>query len=475
MYILKPIEEIKKMNKLIYIPIVFLLCIACNSQQNGSPTINSVSVGNDSIKDKSDEFLNKKSTKSLEDKVKSQADDILFYVNNDSYFSKEIDINNDGIVDKIVSSQRYQGDELLLFIKNRGTYELALKTTNFSEDGGNQILDIKKNETGFVVVTAFPDRGFFESHFFISFENEHWILTHTIYKTKATNEEDSFIYVCNVQQGIDISNSELLNTLRFIPDESERDKICFKQKKSNSTNINDENKQATIDSISISEIKRYIENELPTIFQYYKQEKIEDYSTWSSKMFGRCCSNTDLTFNENLYFKISSNFTNEQYPFTNLSDTQYSTAFAFKPDLEVKIKLQLDLSLDKSFLQGKYSNKNLLKPDQVIMKPIQLSLINGYTKSKKLFYENARVKEMEVYVNDTYKETIVLLDTPLVQQFEVNATFKTNDIITLEPITYYEGTKYSDICISEVQSNLGKIALPILNKKYNLIALMNKK
>ncbi|WP_299435564.1 hypothetical protein [uncultured Aquimarina sp.] len=234
-------------------------------------------------------------------------------------------------------------------------------------------------------------------------------------------------------------------------------------------------KLATVDSISIGELKQYMEEELPTIFDYYKHEKIDEVDVWSNKMFGRCCSNTDLTFNENLFFKISSNFNDEKYPFTNLSDTQYLSAFVFKPNSKVKIDLLLDLSADKSYLEGEYSNKNLLKPDEIIMNPIKLSLINGYVKSKALFYENGRVKEMKVYVNDTYVETIILLDTPLIQEFTVNTTFKTNDNITLEPNTYYKGTKYDDICISEVQTNLGEIALPDLNKKYNLMELMNKK
>lgn len=228
-----------------------------------------------------------------------------------------------------------------------------------------------------------------------------------------------------------------------------------------------------IDSESIKEIKKYIGNELPSIYDYYRQEETGDYMTWSDKMFGRCCSNTDLTFNENLFFKISSNLNDEKYPITNLSDTQYSTAFVFKSNSEVKIYLQLDL--DKSFLQGKYSNKNLFNSDDIIMNPIKLSLINGYVKTKALFYENGRVKELEVYVNNRFIQTILLMDSPLVQEFEINAIFKTNDIITLEPKTYYKGTKYDEICISEIQSNLGETALPSLNKKYNLMELINKK
>ncbi|WP_164914145.1 NADase-type glycan-binding domain-containing protein [Aquimarina sediminis] len=230
---------------------------------------------------------------------------------------------------------------------------------------------------------------------------------------------------------------------------------------------------ATIDTVSINEIKRYINDELPTIFDYYKQELVEDYSAWSEKLFGRCCSNADLTFNENLFFKVTSNVENKKYPVTNISDMDYSTAYVFKPNAEVKITIQLNL--DKSFLSGKYSNKKLLNPNEVIMNPIKLSLINGYVKSEVLFYENTRVREVEVYIDDQFIETVVLMDTPLVQELEVDAIFKTNDIITLKPISFYKGTKYDDVCITEIQTNLGKTALPSLNKKYNLMELLNKK
>lgn len=233
------------------------------------------------------------------------------------------------------------------------------------------------------------------------------------------------------------------------------------------------NEFVKIDSVSINEMKRYIDDDLPTIFDYYKQEKIEEYSTWSPKMFGRCCSNTDLKFTENLFFKISSNINGKKYPITNISDAEYLTAFVFKPSDKVKINLYLDKN--NSFLKGKYSNKNLLKPDEIIMNPIKLSIINGYVKSEDLFYKNGRVKEMGVYVNNEYKQTITLIDTPLIQEFLIDTVFKSDDTISLVPKTYYKGTKYDDICISEIQTNLGQIALSSLNEKFNLMELLNKK
>ena len=155
---------------------------------------------------------------------------ISHYVENDSYFIKDIDINNDAILDKIVSAEPYNGDELLLFVNNDNNYKLALKTTNFSEDGGHQIKDIQQTKEGFVIITHFPDRGFSESHHYISYANNRWVLTNTIYKTKSGLEEDAFIYVCDLKQGLDLTSDKLLENLKQIPADAKKEQFCSKIK-----------------------------------------------------------------------------------------------------------------------------------------------------------------------------------------------------------------------------------------------------
>lgn len=148
------------------------------------------------------------------------------FENNDHYFIRNLDINNDGVSDKIVSATSYQGNELLLFINKGNSFEFALKTTNFSEDGGNQIVDISKTKNGFVIFTAFLDRGILEAHHHIKFINEEWILTHTVYKTESSNEEQSFIYNCTVNQNINLNDTQLLSKLKMLPIEDQRKKVC---------------------------------------------------------------------------------------------------------------------------------------------------------------------------------------------------------------------------------------------------------
>lgn len=159
------------------------------------------------------------------------SESLSFYEKNDAYFITTIDINNDNILDKVVSSKPYHGDELLLFVNRKNAFELALKTTNFSEDGGNQLTGIKKHQNGFVITTAFPDRGFFESNYYVTFQNNSWILTHSIYKTEPNQQDASFIYVCEVKQNLDMSNPGFLDQLKWMPDESDREKMCSKVSK----------------------------------------------------------------------------------------------------------------------------------------------------------------------------------------------------------------------------------------------------
>ncbi len=267
-------------------------------------------------------------------------------------------------------------------------------------------------------------------------------------------------------------NEKVISKKRTVYSEDSKDSLP--------KNLSSESQQITpintnnvrVDSVSVRQIKRFSAIELPTIFDYYKEEKTGDYSNWSEKLFGRCCSNTDLRFTDNLFFKITSSFDSPKYPITHLADGQYLTAFAFKPIDSVRIHLQIDI--ENSFLKGKYSNANLLKTTEMIMNPIRVSLINGYTKSETLFYKNGRVKEMEFYVNNEYKQTVVLLDSPLVQEVTIDGIFTTKDIITLVPKSYYRGSTSDDICISEIQTNLGESGLPELNKKFNLMELINK-
>lgn len=154
------------------------------------------------------------------------ANSINQYLNNKAYFIKTFDINKDGIDDKIVSNNQYQGDELLIFLgKNDMNFKLVLKTVNFSADGGNQISDITETEQGFNITTLFPDKGSYEENYQIVFKNNTFILK--TLETFSTSWQDGYKETCtiaNIDFNMSKSIHELLNIL------SKKDKNCIKAK-----------------------------------------------------------------------------------------------------------------------------------------------------------------------------------------------------------------------------------------------------
>jgi len=128
------------------------------------------------------------------------------YTNNTNYFIKTFDVNKDGIKDKIVSHNRYLGDELLLFLGDKDSnYNLAIKSTNFSEDGGNQITDIKETKEGFEIITQFPDRGYLQNTYFVSGINNKLILKKI--QSESESWQDGYTEKCSKNINVDLKKS----------------------------------------------------------------------------------------------------------------------------------------------------------------------------------------------------------------------------------------------------------------------------
>lgn len=153
-------------------------------------------------------------------------EDFSYYVDNENYFIRDIDVNNDYAMDKVVSAVPYQTDELLVFIHSDGEYRFAFKTTNFSQDGGQQIVDVVAEENGFYIHTRFPFRGINEAYHHIAFTERKLIFTHSVVKFQKSIEEDAPIYTCDIPQGIDFSDPNLLNKVAPLPNEGENQSVC---------------------------------------------------------------------------------------------------------------------------------------------------------------------------------------------------------------------------------------------------------
>ncbi|MFV0531546.1 MAG: hypothetical protein ACK5MD_08915 [Flavobacteriales bacterium] len=129
------------------------------------------------------------------------------YKDNKDFFIKTFDVNKDGIKDQIVSHNRYQGDELLVFLGDTDyNYNFALKTTNFSQDGGNQISDIEETQEGFKIITNFPNRGHLQSNYYISVTDNTFILTKI--KTESYSGQDKYTENCIQNLNLNLKNSK---------------------------------------------------------------------------------------------------------------------------------------------------------------------------------------------------------------------------------------------------------------------------
>ncbi|WP_407351826.1 hypothetical protein [Luteimonas sp. R10] len=156
------------------------------------------------------------------------------YVDSDLYVVVDADIDMDGALDKVVSNARNRGNELIFFKSTEGGYRTALVSTNLTEDGGRILGEIKQAtgdvEDGEVVsIETFFPKGMDVATHYISYSNNEWELSRTVYKVSDWKNRENVIYLCEVKQGIpmrDLVSEEVVSMVRQIPDESVRDQVC---------------------------------------------------------------------------------------------------------------------------------------------------------------------------------------------------------------------------------------------------------
>lgn len=83
-----------------------------------------------------------------------------------------------------------------------------------------------------------------------------------------------------------------------------------------------------------------------------------------------------------------------------------------------------------------------------------LKIWNGYVKSRALWQDNARVKELKLYVDNKPAALLQLADVPNLQTFVIQPLSTLNNehplILSLEITKIYKGKKYDDVVISEI-------------------------
>lgn len=220
---------------------------------------------------------------------------------------------------------------------------------------------------------------------------------------------------------------------------------------------------AEIDKVAMKQVGRFIEDRSikSTIDYYHSGYEVE---RWSDKMWGRCCTEVDMQFPEWLGYDVSVSHEGSKYPFENALDADYNTAFVFEEKDNITITVKF--SNDEDFWKGLFNRplEEFISKEDTIMSKFQISLINGFSKSEKTFKENARVKEVELWLNGEHMCNVILLDKPDIQMITSNFPFFMDDKVELKPISIYAGSKYDDICISEIQGSLGYSCHPMIGK-----------
>ena len=83
---------------------------------------------------------------------------------------------------------------------------------------------------------------------------------------------------------------------------------------------------------------------------------------------------------------------------------------------------------------------------------VRLRLRNGYQKSKALFKANARLKEIEIRLGPGgARKAVTLEDADGWQEVVVPQPSGKLDGVELKVVSVYEGTKYEDLCLSDLQ------------------------
>ncbi|MBF6656402.1 hypothetical protein HUE46_05470 [Flavobacterium columnare] len=120
----------------------------------------------------------------------SYINNIEKYLKDPNFFSESFDINGDGKEDKIFSNKPNTGSDLLIYFYENNEYKLKLKSTNFSQDGGNQVSKILKNQNGFSIITDFP-QGTDSYTYEIKFKDNNFIIEKVVHQLESWQNNQS--------------------------------------------------------------------------------------------------------------------------------------------------------------------------------------------------------------------------------------------------------------------------------------------
>ena len=117
-----------------------------------------------------------------------------------SFIISNIDINNDGIKDKVAYNKR--GNDLILYILHNGVYEIVYHGENYSMDGIYSLVQMKsytENDNVLYIKNIFNGAGGQTIEYFLSYKNNNWQLSHSI-MTSSTYDETKICVISYLQE-----------------------------------------------------------------------------------------------------------------------------------------------------------------------------------------------------------------------------------------------------------------------------------
>lgn len=148
------------------------------------------------------------------------------YVGNPSYTVKTLDINADGLDDKVIVGTSDYGNnrDLLVYINKNNEYNLHLKTENFTDEAYHQFSSLKAYANGFVITNAYPKRVNVAHHFF-KYTPTSLILERTVYVVSTGNMDEFHLTICDIDQNVDMSSPQMDITL--FPENFAKNEKCY--------------------------------------------------------------------------------------------------------------------------------------------------------------------------------------------------------------------------------------------------------
>ncbi|SDI64015.1 hypothetical protein [Pseudomonas panipatensis] len=158
--------------------------------------------------------------------------DLEKYLSDDGYVAFDVDIDGDGVLDKVISSAPNSGNELIFFKQGPKGPKKVLTTINLTEDGG-RVLDRVSQEfpvppsKDLMSIRTYFSKEDNSAIYYISFLSGRWMLTRAIYEVSDWRESSAKAYLCEVAQNISM-RSLLMDGVRVkqAPEHPAKSRAC---------------------------------------------------------------------------------------------------------------------------------------------------------------------------------------------------------------------------------------------------------